>query len=654
MKLSIVIVNYNVAYFLENCLNSVIRACNGISYEIFVVDNASVDNSINMLKEKFPTINLIANRENVGFAKANNQAILLSQGEYILLLNPDTLVEEDTFTKCISFMEKTPDAGALGVKMIDGSGKYLKESKRGFPSPMVSFYKLSGLIKLFPHSKKYAQYYLGHLSEDEINQVDVLAGAYMFIRKEVLDKIGLLDEDFFMYGEDIDLSYRITQSGYKNYYFPKARIIHYKGESTKKTSLNYVYTFYNAMAIFASKHLSQKQTKIFSLFIKIAIWLKASFSFLSRIFRNLLTPIIDFIFVYIAYYLLILWWGENIWGDPNYYPPQYTLLVVPLYILIWLFSIYIMGGYSKETKINKIVSGVFFGMVTILVFYSLLPEQLRYSRALVLLGAVVALFVIIVLRLISNFLKTGSWSIKDRDKKRYIIIGDDKEAVRVATLLRSTEENPQFIGLVAEKEREITENNFIGNITQIEDIINIYKINEVIFCAKSLSQEQIISMMSFLGNKNLHLVIAPQESNFIISSNRISTPVDLYVISVNSITSQDNRRKKRLLDVSLSIFTLIFSPIIIFMIKEKKNLFKNIFLVLLAKRSWVGYVRMENGNIEDPLEKIKPSILSNKDVLFDKQLSDDTINRLNLLYARNYNWQNDIDIFFKAFKFIGR
>ena len=220
MKLSIVIVNYNVEHFLEQCLHSVYTALEGIDGEVWVVDNNSVDGSLTMLERKFPQAKLIANKENVGFARANNQAIRQSQGEYVLLLNPDTLVEPDTFSKCIDFMDNTPDAGGLGVKMLNGNGEFLPESKRGLPVPSVAFYKIFGLSKLFPKSKKFGAYHLTYLSPDEIHSVDVLSGAFMLMRKSVLDKVGLLDEDYFMYGEDIDLSYRITQGGYKNYYFP--------------------------------------------------------------------------------------------------------------------------------------------------------------------------------------------------------------------------------------------------------------------------------------------------------------------------------------------------------------------------------------------------------------------------------------------------
>ena len=257
MKLSVVIVNYNVAFFLEQCLRSVYKALNGIESEVFVVDNHSVDNSVRIVREKFPQVKLIANIENTGFSKANNQALAVATGEYVLLLNPDTVVEEDTFSTCISFMDAHPEAGACGVRLIDGKGNYLPESKRGLPTPEVAFYKIFGLSSLFPRSKRFGKYNLGYLSKDETNEIEVLSGAFMFMRSSALNKAGFLDEAFFMYGEDIDLSYRIRQAGYSIYYHPETRIIHYRGESTKKSSLNYVFIFFPSqpvLSLYKHKH----------------------------------------------------------------------------------------------------------------------------------------------------------------------------------------------------------------------------------------------------------------------------------------------------------------------------------------------------------------------------------------------------------------
>jgi len=263
MQLSVIIVNYNVKYFLEQCLCSVKKAMEQVDQqaslgdtaqtEVFVVDNHSTDDSIGYLCSRFPFVHFIANTENLGFARANNQALALCRGKYILFLNPDTILPEDCFLQCLSFMDAHTDAGALGVRMIDGSGSYLPESKRGFPSPWVSFCKMSGLTRLFPSSPLFARYYLGQLSPEGIHRVDVLSGAFLWVRKEVLDKTGGFDERFFMYAEDIDLSYRIQQAGYHNYYLPAPVLIHFKGESTRRDT-RYVKLFYTAMIQFVQKH----------------------------------------------------------------------------------------------------------------------------------------------------------------------------------------------------------------------------------------------------------------------------------------------------------------------------------------------------------------------------------------------------------------
>lgn len=280
LKVSIVIVNYNVKYFLEQCLYSVRAAMSGIDAEVFVVDNHSTDGSIEYLRPKFPEVVFIENQDNLGFSKANNLAIGQSRGEYVLLLNPDTVIGKNGLRSLCSFMDNNPESGGVGVKMIDGYGRFLPESKRSFPSPWVSFCRLSGLSRLFPMSRKFSHYNLLYLDENKTHQVDVLSGAFMLLRHNALDKIGLLDETFFMYGEDIDLSYRLILGGYKNYYIPE-RILHYKGESTKHGDIKYIKAFYGAMLIFFKKY-SPHLSWIMSFFIKSAIVLMGVFTTIVR------------------------------------------------------------------------------------------------------------------------------------------------------------------------------------------------------------------------------------------------------------------------------------------------------------------------------------------------------------------------------------
>jgi len=283
LELSVIIVSFNVREFLRQCLISVIKASEKTECEIFVVDNNSHDGSGEMVKLEFPFVKLIQNKINSGFSAANNQAIKQAKGHYILLLNPDTLVEENTFSRCIGFMNAHSDAGALGVRMVDGEGRFLPESKRGLPTPATAFYKLFGLSFLFPRSRILNNYYLPQVGDSETSVTEVVSGAFMFIRREALLKAGLPDEDFFMYGEDIDLSYRILKSGYQNYYFPEIRIIHFKGKSTSRKGYSDIIHFYKAMRIYTRKRNEEKSSLVYYLIIP-AIYIRQTFSLLKRFF----------------------------------------------------------------------------------------------------------------------------------------------------------------------------------------------------------------------------------------------------------------------------------------------------------------------------------------------------------------------------------
>lgn len=292
MILSVVIVNFNVKYFLEQCLSSVKKAVNQSlllsgKTEVFIVDNASSDGSLAFLEPLYPEFHFIANQENVGFSKGNNLALNKCSGAFILFLNPDTIVAEDSLDQCFSFFQKQNDAGAVGVKMIDGSGLFLKESKRGFPAPMTSFFKMSGLAACFPSSRLLAAYYAGHLDPGANHPVEILSGAFMMVRKEVLEKTGGFDEQFFMYAEDIDLSYRIRKAGFQNYYLASTSIIHFKGESTRR-DIRYVKQFYFAMNQFMKKHVPGSSPFLF--FLNQGVALQQLIAAVSLKFQKTSTP----------------------------------------------------------------------------------------------------------------------------------------------------------------------------------------------------------------------------------------------------------------------------------------------------------------------------------------------------------------------------
>ncbi len=652
MKLSVIIVNYNVKHFLEQCLHSVRNAMRNLECEVFVVDNNSVDGSVAMVREKFPEVQLIANRDNHGFSKANNQAVKEASGEYVLLLNPDTIVEDDTFEKVVKFMDDHPDAGGLGVKMVDGKGKFLPESKRGLPKPSVAFYKIFGLSGLFPRSKVFGQYHLTYLDPDKIHKVDVLSGAFMLIRKPLLDKIGGLDEAYFMYGEDIDLSYRIAQEGYNNYYFPEARIIHYKGESTKKSSINYVLVFYQAMIIFAKKHFSQKNARLFSLLINMAVYFRAFLAILKRLSGKIFLKALDAVVIFTGIYFLQIYWASSVvFKDGGNYPIEFLVIAVPAYIFIWLVSVYLSGGYDKPISLYKIFRGLFAGTVAILVFYSLLDETARFSRALILLGSFWAYIAMISTRYILHFIGLADIKIGEAENKRHIVVGNKNEAERVAALLTTIETQPAFIGLVNYSDNEVHQ-GFIGNFDQIRDIIEIYKINEIIFCAKDIPSRLIIDKMSELKHLEVDYKIAPPESLSIIGSNSINTAGDLYTLELNPIGKTGNRRNKRFLDVVVSFLLLLSFPVTIFIVRKPFVMLRNIFQVALARKTWVGYCETP-ATKPNKLPEIRPGVLNPTEALNLKELSPETRDRLNLLYARDYKTKNDLNIILKGFRNLG-
>ncbi|MBK9290288.1 MAG: glycosyltransferase [Bacteroidetes bacterium] len=653
MKLSVVIVNYNVEHFLEQCLLSVRRAMQGIEGEVFVVDNNSVDGSLRMLRSKFPEVKLIANSANVGFSRANNQAIVQSQGEYVLLLNPDTVVQDDTFSKTIAFMDAHPEAGGLGVKMLDGQGKFLPESKRGLPTPMTAFYKIFGLSALFPKSRRFGRYHLSFLDPDQVHEVEILAGAFMLLRRKVLDEIGLLDETFFMYGEDIDLSYRIIKAGYKNYYFPLTRIIHYKGESTKKSSVNYVFVFYNAMIIFARKHFSQQRARSFIALIHLAIYFRAFVALMSRFIRRVALPLADAVLIYAGLFAIKTAWGNlTIYREGGDYPNLLVFGLLPLYVLIWELAIYFGGGYDKPYRMRKAIGGIMAGTLLILVLYAMLPEHLRFSRALIILGMLWAMGAQAITRLSGHLLRLDGFLLGDVAKKRFLIIGSPDEARRVEQILKSTSLQTDFIGLVSSGTAINDSPEFLGELSQVPDIILIYNINEIIFCSRDIDHRTIINKMTEWHRPGISFKIAPQDSLSIIGSNSINTRGDLYTVGIKAIDSFVNRRNKRLFDVLASLVLIGLSPFLVWFANKPLGAVRNALLVLAGKRTWVGYCAETPGR-QQALPPLRKGVLCPAMVFEGNSADQATLDHLNLLYARDYHVLTDLNIFLRAFRYTG-
>ncbi len=543
MKLSVIIVNYNVKYFLEQCLYSVFKSLAGIDSEVIVVDNNSVDGSEGMVKSRFPNVKLFVNKENLGFAKANNLALTIAKGEYNLLLNPDTVIEESTFSQCIEFMDSHPQVGAIGPKMINGKGQFLPESKRGLPTPKVAFYKIFGLARLFPKSQRFGRYYLGHTSNNDIQEVEVLTGAFMFIRRNALDKTGFFDEKFFMYGEDIDLSYRILRAGYKNMYFPQTTIIHYKGESTKKGSLNYIMMFYKAMQIFARKHFSGSMISSYLLLISLAIYFRAVLALIQRSVIKALPVVLDSGVSYAGIYLIGSWWEVFYFHHRGYYPPQMTYIGLPAFVFVLVLAIFLSGGYRSPLNLLKNMRGIFYGTVFILALYALFPVEYRFSRAMILYGALWTLVTTLITRLLLSLTGNRNYQLDVRKKRRIAIIGAFEESERVKKLLSLSGLYVQQIVSVF-PDQTIPSEYFVGTLAQLKEIILLHSIQEVIFCAKDIPSQEIIKNMKLLNSTEVDFKIASPDSNSMIGSNSPNSSGDLYVINVNSLT-----RKKRLFNL---------------------------------------------------------------------------------------------------------
>ena len=682
VKLSVVIVNYNVCYFLEQALLSVRRATErlGEPVEVFVVDNNSVDGSVAMVKVRFPEVVLIENKDNPGFSKGNNQALRLATGQYQLLLNPDTVVEEDTFRACCEFMDAHPNAGGLGVKMLDGQGKFLPESKRGLPTPGVAFYKIFGLARLFPASRRFGRYHLGFLDRNQTHEIDVLSGAFMLMRKATLDQVGLLDEDYFMYGEDIDLSYRITQGGWKNYYFPGTRIIHYKGESTKRTSVNYVFVFYRAMVIFAQKHFAPERAGLFSLLINGAIWLRAGAAVAMRLLTQAAPVLLDAGLIYGGMYFLKNYWEINHKYVRTDYPPEFMLVAVPAYLVVWLTSAYLSGAYDQPTKTARIVRGIFVGTVLISAISNFF-DAYRFSKALIILGGGWAVVALVGRRLATHFLRYHDLRLSERPQRNVAIVGSGVESLRVRHLLEQAGVQARIIGFItpaietaavpmsAADNRSLRTANSgntatlavppllaepadeaLGEVRQLEDIIRIYALDELIFCGRDLSASQIISLMVSLPQQPpVAYKILPQDSEYIIGSSSKDAPGDYYTLDITlNLFRPEQVRNKRLLDIFTSLLLLLASPLLLGLQQHKAGFLRNCGRVLGGSRTWVGL------RYAAAPQRLARAILSPADgVQASAPLTEATRRRLELLYAKDYEPGTDLRILLRRFRWLG-
>jgi GT2 family glycosyltransferase len=640
MKLSVIIVNYNVKYFLEQCLLSVQKAIIDLEADIWVVDNASSDGSVEMVRAQFPKVRLIANTDNVGFSRANNQAIRASEAEYVLLLNPDTVVAEDTFTKCLSFMDARPQAGGLGIRMLDGGGRFLKESKRGLPTPRVAFYKMFGIAACFKNSKKYGQYHLTYLSEHENHPVDILAGAFMLMRKSLLNQIGLLDEKYFMYGEDIDLSYRIRLAGAENWYFAESAIIHYKGESTKKDSVNYVRVFYQAMAIFARQYFSATNARLFAWLIQFGIFFRAGMALLRRWSKLAFHPLLDAALIYSGMYLLTQFWENNVKVEEGLiYPPIYMQLIVPIYVLLWVLSAYFSGAYDKPFRAAKLVRGLLVGTIVISAAYGFFPPDHRYSRGLIVVGAAWSILLTVSARALLNLALYGHTGLTAPPEKGTLVVGSAAETYRVHAILQRAGVNHKFLGFVSDLPGDEENEFYVGALADLPEAVRALGVDELIFCGQDLHNKQIIGYFEQLGAVVGELKIVPAGSDYVIGSSSVDYPGDTYTPDFNlRISLPASKRNKRVVDLATGFLLLLGLPLF-WLYPARLRSPVALFRLLLGQHTLVGYPP------HSQLPTLKPALIQ----LAHTQQHAALQLRIRKSYAKDYTALEDVKILLRSF-----
>ena len=629
LDISIIIVSYNVRYFLDQCLRSVLQATTGLDAEVWVVDNNSRDNSVAHVQAHFPEVHLIANPDNPGFSRANNQAIALAQGRYILLLNPDTVVLPDALCLALAYLDQHPGVGGLGVKMFDGQGRYAPESKRGLPTLRVAAYKMLGLSALLPQHKHFGQYYMSYLSANETQEVEVLSGACMFIRKQVLDVIGGLDERFFMYGEDIDLSYRITQAGYRNVFFPAAQIVHYKGESTRKASVKYVYTFYRAMALFARKHFGSGRA--YALLIETLIAVRVVLAVLHRLASAYGLVLLDAVVLFIGQFLLKRFWQHNSFtGDFIDYPEVYVHVVLPVYVSIWVACLWLFGAYDKPIHTRATFRGVVLGAATILGLYALLPEAYRFSRALVLLGSGFALVALPLLRIGLQALWKGQRPI---GPAQLLVVGQADEAARVSSLLQQAGSSARYMGTVDPTGQNP---NSLCNLADLPQAIAILNVTEVVFCARDVPPALQLQLQHAIGPHLAQFKTVAAQSDYIIGAHSVENPMDVFTLSFGAqIATPANRRNKRIFDLVMAVGLLLLFPVVLLR-KGGAHALGQALQVLAGRKTWVGYANASG------LPPIKKGVFTPRAGIGNANMPNAPIaKRMDALYAAYYEVRLD-------------
>jgi GT2 family glycosyltransferase/lipopolysaccharide/colanic/teichoic acid biosynthesis glycosyltransferase len=578
VDISIVIVNYNVKAFLEQCLMAIQRAVHEFTVEVFVVDNASVDGSQAMVKKKFPHVHLIENRKNIGFSRANNLALRQARGRHVLLLNPDTLIQENTLIVLKEYLDAHSEVGAAGVKLLNPDGSFQLGSRRGLPTPWVAFTRIIGLSRLFPRSRIFGRYNMTFLDPDTEADIDVLTGSLMYARRSILDEIGYFDEDYFMYGEDVDLCYRIKQAGWRIVYIPKTQAIHYKGESTKKGEMSFVTHFYNAMLIFSRKHFNTRYSLFLRLLLTLGIFGRAAISYLWRLIKYIASPVLDLTLIVLSIYIAIIIWL-----------PEYALerfrVVLPIYTFIWFVSIYFSGAYHKKRRyrLKPILGSSITGLLinsTLTYFF----KQFAYSRVVVLISFVLITLSLSLWRFLYRFIGPMAKKSPLARVRRAVIIGAGKEGKRILKKLQKRPDMQyEVCGFVDFDEGSIGKTvdgaEVVATIDNIREVIRVERINDVIFSSDRLTNAQILETIVRAQGSGVNFRIVPHELEYIVAKSSVDEIEEIPLLDIAGVADPLDLMIKRVSDIFIAAIAVVFtSPLLLLNVMAGGRLQKRVII----------------------------------------------------------------------------
>lgn len=658
MLLSVVIVNYNVRPFLENCLHSVQKAMTGIDGEVFVVDNASDDGSIEMVREKFPGVKLIDNPANIGFAAANNLALGVTKGEFILLLNPDTIVQEDSLSVMLRFLRENKSVGLAGCKILNPDGSLQLACRRSFPTPWVAFTKIIGLSAIFPNTRLFGKYNLEYLDPDQSYEVDAVSGSFMFVRRKAYEDAGNLDEQFFMYGEDLDWCYRIKKAGWIIYYVHETKVIHFKGESVRRSDINELKLFYRAMRLFVKKHFSRGLVS--TGLLNAGIGLREIAATLARALRLSRAPLLDFLLVGMSMLA-----GEYIWLGEIFRFPDYgypVIFIVPASIVI--ATMYFFGVYTKRKMSYTHASGsVLFGYILLsaLTFFF---KQYGFSRMVLAISGLINIVMLPGWRIVArSFLGSRDRQSRSLFGRRTLIVGVDKRGEELLRKLRTRiDDGYEVVGFVDTTRKKVGDKvsgvEIVGSIDNIGKLIEEKKVSEVIFSADSLPYADILSVIARGTNRGVNFRMVPNSLGVIIGKTHIDELDDIPLVDIEyNIHKLSRKIIKRGFDLALGSFLLLFVfPFFLFRSKSRQKLGrfgkKIIFIpdVMRGKLSLVGPpdYPVAPGNRAVDRFYGKTGITGLVQINFRNDLTGEEIEKYNLYYARNQSLILDIEIMIKT------